>query len=105
MQTTTRSAKWMHVARTMLLGLVLALGIAFAGGAPDLAWLGFAAAAIRLVADLGTHLPFGLVEGLRGRPRRPRLRPAPHFPPPTSGARPRVLGAVGDLTRATYATR
>ena len=46
MQTTTRSAKWLQSVRTMLLGLVLALGVGFVGGEPDMAWLGFALAAM-----------------------------------------------------------
>jgi hypothetical protein len=46
MSTTTRNGKWMQAARTMLLGLVLALGIAVVGGHPQAAWLGFAVAAM-----------------------------------------------------------
>jgi hypothetical protein len=46
MPTTGRSAKWTELAGTMVLGLVLALGIAAIGGRPEAAWLGFAVAAV-----------------------------------------------------------
>ena len=46
MSTTRRDAKWTRFARTMLLGLVLALAIGVLAGAPQAAWLGFALAAV-----------------------------------------------------------
>ena len=46
MPTTTRDLNWLQFARTMLLGLVLAVGIAVVGGQADMAWLGFALAAM-----------------------------------------------------------
>ncbi|HWT25476.1 MAG TPA: hypothetical protein VN213_18370 [Solirubrobacteraceae bacterium] len=42
--TTMRDGTWRRTAVTLLLGLVLALAIAFAAGAPHAAWLGFALA-------------------------------------------------------------
>jgi hypothetical protein len=53
MSTTRRSAKWMELARTMVLGLVLALGIAAVGGGPGAAWLGFALAAMYAASPHG----------------------------------------------------
>jgi len=44
--TTMRDGTWRRTAVTLLLGLVLALAIAFAAGAPHAAWLGFALAAM-----------------------------------------------------------
>ena len=53
MSTTTRSAKWIAFAHTMIVGLALALGIAFVGAAPQAAWLGFAVAAMHAETDGG----------------------------------------------------
>ncbi len=42
---TTRSDKWTELGWTLLLGLVMALCVAFLAGSPEMAWLGFALAA------------------------------------------------------------
>ncbi len=65
MSTTRRSAKWMELAWTMLLGLVLALGIAAVGGGPQAAWLGFAVAAMYAASPHGRRCAMP-------RARRPR---------------------------------
>jgi hypothetical protein len=66
MSTGKRSEKWPRFAATMSLGLVLALGIAFVGGQPQAAWLGFALAAMyaetargRAALTLSTGRPGG----------------------------------------------
>ena len=45
MQTATRSAKLIDLARILLLGTLLAVGIGIAG-TPELAWMGYALAAV-----------------------------------------------------------
>jgi hypothetical protein len=52
MPTTTRSPQLVHFAATLVLGLVLAVGIALVGGA-DAAWLGFVLAAMHAEAPHG----------------------------------------------------
>jgi hypothetical protein len=63
MSTTRRDAKWTELAGTMVLGLVLALGIAAIGGRPEAAWLGFALAATYAGSAHGRRCP--------AHPRRP----------------------------------
>ena len=58
MQTMTRSAQMRHLLATMLLGLAMAAGIALLA-APEIAWFGFALAAI------GSHGGWGRSCGAR----------------------------------------
>ncbi len=53
MSTTTRRDKGLALLRTMLLGVALALGIGLVAGEPDMAWLGFALAAMETEARRG----------------------------------------------------
>ena len=46
MPTTPRRTSCMQHLTTLLLGLVLACGIAFVNGAPEASWIGFAVAAM-----------------------------------------------------------
>ncbi len=46
MWTARRSIKLIDLARSLLLGTLLAVGIGVAAGAPELAWMGYALAAL-----------------------------------------------------------